>query len=66
MGVYSNRASRYGPNYHHGGGGPGYDLGTTVYPQTPLGCLSIAVFVNCSCGPRAEDREASLLAQLLG
>ena len=65
MGVYSNRASRYGPNYHHGGGGPGYDLGATVYPETPQGCVSIAVFVNSSCGPRAEDREASLLAQLL-
>jgi len=66
MGVYSDRASRYGRNYHHGGGGPGYDLGATVYAKTPLGRVSIAVFVNSSSGPRAEDREASLLARLLG
>jgi D-alanyl-D-alanine carboxypeptidase len=66
MGVYSDRASQHGRNYHHGGRGPGYDLGATVYPQTPLGRVSIAVFVNSSCGPRAEDCEASLLAPLLG
>jgi D-alanyl-D-alanine carboxypeptidase len=66
MGVYSDQASRYGRNYHHGGGGPGYDLGATVYPETPLGRVSIAVFVNSSSGPRAETREASLLARLLG
>ena len=66
MGVYSDRASRYGRNYHHGGGGPGYDLGATVYAKTPLGRVSISVFVNSSSGPRAEDREALLLARLLG
>jgi D-alanyl-D-alanine carboxypeptidase len=66
MGIYSDRADRHGRNYHHGGGGPGYDLGATVYPDTPLGCVSIAVFVNSSCGPRAGDCEATLLARLLG
>jgi D-alanyl-D-alanine carboxypeptidase len=65
MGVYSDRASRWGRNYHHGGGGPGYDLAATVYPDTPLGRVSIAVFVNSSGGPRAVDREAPLMAQLL-
>jgi D-alanyl-D-alanine carboxypeptidase len=65
MGVYSDRASRHGRNYHHGGRGPGYDLAATVYPDTPLGCLSIAVFVNSSGGPRAGDCEAPLLARLL-
>jgi D-alanyl-D-alanine carboxypeptidase len=65
MGLYSDRASRRGRNYHHGGGGPGYDLGATVYPDTALGRVSIAVFVNSSCGPRAEDCKATLLARLL-
>jgi len=65
MGVYSDRSSRHGRNYHHGGGGPGYDLSATVYPDTPLGSVSIAVFVNSSCGLRAEDRKAALLARLL-
>ena len=65
MGVYADRSSRRGRNYHHGGGGPGYALGATVYPDTPLGRVSIAVFVNSSCGPRADDCEATLLAQLL-
>lgn len=65
MGVYHDRASRWGRNYHHGGSGPGYDLGATVYPDTPLGRVSIAVFVNSSCGPRAKDCEAALLARLL-
>ncbi len=65
MGVYCDQASRWGRNYHHGGGGPGYDLGATVYPAAPLGRVSIAVFVNSSCGPRATDREATLLEQLL-
>jgi D-alanyl-D-alanine carboxypeptidase len=65
MGVYSDRASRWGRNYHHGGGGPGYALSATVYPDTPLGRISIAVFVNSSCGPKAEDCEAVLLERLL-
>ena len=65
MGVYSDRSSRRGRNYHHGGGGPGYDLGAAVYPDTPLGRVSIAVFVNSSGGPRAADHEATVLARLL-
>jgi D-alanyl-D-alanine carboxypeptidase len=65
MGVYSDRASRWGRNYHHGGGGPGYDLAATVYPDTPLGRISIAVFVNSSGGPQARDCEAVLVARLL-
>lgn len=62
--IAGDRASPWGRNYHHGGGGPGYDLGATVYPETPLGRVSIAVFVNSSCGPRARDCEATVLAQL--
>lgn len=65
MGVYSDRASRYGRSYGHGGGGPGYDLRASVYPDTPRGRVSIAVFVNSSSGPRANDGEATLLARLL-
>jgi D-alanyl-D-alanine carboxypeptidase len=66
MGAYSDRSSRWGRNYGHGGGGPGYNLDATVYPDTPLGCLSIAVFVNSSRSPRAMDREVELIAGLLG
>ena len=65
MGVYTDRSSRRGQNYHHGGGGPGYDLGATVYADTPIGRVSIAVFVNSSCGQRADDCKATLLARLL-
>jgi D-alanyl-D-alanine carboxypeptidase len=72
LGLYCDQASRWGRNYHHGGGGPGYDLAATVYPATPLGRVSIAVFVNTSCGPSASNPEARsmltmnrLLEQLL-
>jgi len=66
MGVYSDRASRWGRNYGHGGGGPGYDLNASVYPDTPLGRVSVALFVNSSGGPRALDREGELMARVLG
>ena len=65
MGVYADGSSTRGRHYHHGGGGPGYDLDATVYPDTPIGRVSIAVFVNSSGGPRANDCEATLLARLL-
>ena len=65
IGVYADRSSKRGQNYHHGGGGPGYNLGATIYPDTPVGRVSIAVFVNSSREPRADDCEATLLARLL-
>jgi D-alanyl-D-alanine carboxypeptidase len=72
LGVYCDQASRWGRSYHHGGGGPGYDLAATVYAATPLGRVSIAVFVNTSCGPSASNPDAGsmltmnrLLEQLL-
>jgi D-alanyl-D-alanine carboxypeptidase len=65
MGLYSDRASPRGPNYGHGGGGPGYDLEVTVFPETRLGRVSVAVFVNSSCEPRARQYEAALLSQVL-
>ena len=37
---------------------------TAIYPDTPVGRVSIATFVNSSCGPRADDCEATLLARL--
>jgi len=65
LGVYSDQASRRGRNYSHGGGGPGYDLDVTVFADTPIGRVSIAVFVSSSVGQRARDINAALLAQLL-
>jgi D-alanyl-D-alanine carboxypeptidase len=65
MGVYSDLASRRGRNYHHGGLGPGYETDATVYPDTPLGRVSIAVFVSSSGAPRAGECKAALLARLL-
>jgi len=65
MGVYADRSSTRGRHYHHGGGGPGYQLGATVYTDTPLGRVAIAVFVNSSCGPRADECEEMLLARWL-
>jgi D-alanyl-D-alanine carboxypeptidase len=62
MVLYSNGASRYGRNYHHGGGGPGYDLSATIYPDTRIGRVGVAVFANISSGPRADDVEEALLA----
>jgi D-alanyl-D-alanine carboxypeptidase len=64
MGMYSDRASRWGRNYGHGGGGPGYDLSATVYPDTPLGRVSIAVFIDTSRGPSAREHESLLLTSL--
>ena len=64
MGAYSDRASRWGRNYGHGGGGPGYNLDAMVYPDTPLGRVSIAVFINSSRG-RALEREEELMTRLL-
>ena len=65
MGLFSDRASPYGRNYGHGGGGPGYDLGVTVFPETRLGRVTVAAFVNSSRGPRAAQCEAALLSQVL-
>ena len=63
--VISKRSIRCWIRDHHGGGGPGYNLGATIYPDTPVGRVSIAVFVNSSCEPRADDCEATLIARLL-
>jgi D-alanyl-D-alanine carboxypeptidase len=65
MGVYSDQASRHQRNYGHGGGGPGYDLDALAFTDTPIGRVSIAVFVSSSVGQRARDINAALLAQLL-
>jgi D-alanyl-D-alanine carboxypeptidase len=65
MGVYADHSSKRGQNYHHGGGGPGYELRATLYTDTPIGRVSIAVFVNSSCGSRAADREETLLARVI-
>jgi len=65
MGLYCDGGSPFGRSSHHGGGGPGYNLTATVYPDTTPGRVSIAVFVNSSVGRRAIDCEQALLATLL-
>lgn len=62
MGVYSDRASKYGRNYHHGGGGPGYSTSVTIYPDMPRGRTAIAVFLDSSEGPEARETEEHWLS----
>jgi D-alanyl-D-alanine carboxypeptidase len=66
MGLFSNTASRYGRNYGHGGGGPGYDLTADIYPDANGGRLAIAVFVDTSDGLRARDLENAVVGHFLG
>ena len=65
MGILADPDSPHGRSFGHGGGGPGYDLNVSVLPHTRLGQLAVATFVNSSCGARAQDCEAGLLARLL-
>jgi D-alanyl-D-alanine carboxypeptidase len=65
MGLFSDRASPHGRNYGHGGGGPGYELDVSAFPETRLGRVTVAVFANRSCGPRAPHRAAQCGAALL-
>jgi len=66
MGIFAGPSLAREHHYGHGGGGPGYDLWASVLPETRLGRLSIATFVNTSCGPRAQACEEELLSRLLG
>jgi D-alanyl-D-alanine carboxypeptidase len=66
MGMFADPSTLRGVHYCHGGGGPGYDLNASVLPDTRLGRIAIATFVNTSCGPRAGACEAELLSRLLG
>jgi len=66
MGLFSNGASPYGPNYGHGGGGPGYDLTADIYPEAGVGRVAIAVFVDTSGGPRAADLQSAVVRHVLG
>ena len=65
MGLFSNSASPYGPNYGHGGGGPGYDLTADIYPEAGVGRVAIAVFVATSGGPRAADLQSAVVGHVL-
>ena len=65
MGLYSNATSPYGRNYEHGGGGPGYDLWTVMYPDTAIGRVAVAVFVNTSRGPRAVELKDAVVRRVL-
>jgi D-alanyl-D-alanine carboxypeptidase len=66
MGIFADPSTLRGPHYCHGGGGPGYDLNASVLPETGIGRITIATFVNTSSGPRALTCEAELLSRLLG
>ena len=65
MGLYSHSASPYGRNYEHGGGGPGYDLWTIIYPNTAIGRVAVAVFVDTSRGPRAVELKDDVVRRIL-
>lgn len=64
MGLFTNAASPYGPNYGNGGSGPGYDLTADIYPDASGRRVAIAVFVDTSCGPRARDLQGAVVAHL--
>jgi D-alanyl-D-alanine carboxypeptidase len=65
MGIYCDESTPFGPAYHHGGGGPGYDISVTTYPDHPLGRVTIAVIVNSSTSPgAARNHEATVIRQL--
>jgi D-alanyl-D-alanine carboxypeptidase len=65
LGIHSDAGSLLGRNVGHGGGGPGYSLSATVYPETPFGRMAIAVGVTASRGPQADDCERHLARALL-
>lgn len=65
MGIYSDRSNTNGRNYHHGGGGPGWDLSVTTFMDLPIGRTTIAIFANSSQQPRAaNNREGAILTEL--
>jgi D-alanyl-D-alanine carboxypeptidase len=66
LGIASDLESAHGANFGHGGGGPGYGLTASVFPETPLGRVATAVFVNTSPAEYATmECEAQLVASLL-
>jgi D-alanyl-D-alanine carboxypeptidase len=66
MGIGSGLLSKDLANYGHGGGGPGYNLEASIFPETPRGRIAMAVFVNGSAAERpAEAAERLLLTCLL-
>jgi len=65
MGIYSDRNNPNGRNFHHGGGGPGWDLSVTTFMDLPIGRTTIAIFANSSEEPRAANsREPAILTEL--
>jgi D-alanyl-D-alanine carboxypeptidase len=66
MGIASALDSPHGANFGHGGGGPGYGLSASIFPETSLGRVATAVFVNTSPAEYATTEcEAQLVASLL-
>jgi D-alanyl-D-alanine carboxypeptidase len=65
LGVYMDSSWRWGRNYGHGGGGPRYNTAASVLPNTELGRVAVAVFVNNISTPRALGCEMELLDRLL-
>ena len=65
LGIHRDLGSPLGNNVGHGGGGPGYTLSATAYPETRFGRVAIAVGVTASRGPGADDCERHLMRALL-
>jgi D-alanyl-D-alanine carboxypeptidase len=64
MGLYCDSASKYGRNYHHAGGGPGYSTSATIYPDMTRGRVAIAVVLDSSEGRQAREFEGEWLENL--
>ncbi|HZR22486.1 MAG TPA: serine hydrolase domain-containing protein [Vicinamibacterales bacterium] len=65
MGLYSDRNNTNGRNFHHGGGGPGWDLSVTTFMDLPIGRTTVAIFANSCDQPRAASHhEAAILESL--
>src|SRR5262249_46122261 len=52
-GIYGDPSSPFGRAYHHGGGGPGYDISVSSYLDLAVGRVTAAVIVNTSTRPGA-------------
>jgi D-alanyl-D-alanine carboxypeptidase len=64
-GIFTDTTSPFGQNWHHAGGGPGYEISVTTYVDVANGPVTVAVLVNTSANPGdAAKREAEAMRQI--